>query len=48
MRIRRNILLSSVPSIRVTREMTRILDNFTQKSDFIIIDNLCELGPKFC
>ena len=48
MRIRRNILLRCVPSIRVTREMTRILDNFTQKSDFIIIDNLCELGKKFC
>ena len=48
MRIRRNILLRCVPSLRVTREMTRILDNFTQKSDFIIIDNLCELGPKFC
>ena len=37
MRIGRNILLRYVPSIRVTREMTRILDNFTQKSDLFKI-----------
>ena len=31
MRIRPNILLRRVKSIWVTREMTRILDNFTKK-----------------
>ena len=48
MRIRPNILLRRVKPIRVTREMTRILDDFTEQSDFIIIYNLCELGTKFC
>ena len=37
MRIRRNILLRCVKPIRVTREMTRILDNFTEKSDLFKI-----------
>ena len=31
MRIRPNILLRRISPIRVTREMTRILDNFTEK-----------------
>ena len=33
MRIRPNILLRRISPIRVTREMTRILDNFAEKSD---------------
>ena len=37
MRIRRNILLRYVKPIRVTREMTRILHNFTEKSDLFKI-----------
>ena len=37
MRIRPNILLRRVPPIRVTRQMTRILDNFTEKSDLLKI-----------
>ena len=41
MRIRRNILLRRVPSIRVTREMTRILDNFTEK---VIYSKVMRIG----
>ena len=37
MRIRPNILLRRVKPIWVTRQMTRILDNFTEKSDLMKI-----------
>ena len=37
MRIRPNNFLRRVPPIRVTREMTRILDDFTEKSDLFKI-----------
>ena len=37
MRIRPNNLLRRISPIRVTRQMTRILDNFTQKSDLFKI-----------
>ena len=37
MRIRPNNLLRRIPPIRVTWEMTRILDNFKEKSDLLKI-----------